>query len=309
MRTYPPNSVGIAIPTYRAAALLPKTLTPIMASPLKPRVLVVDSSSDDGTIEVAQRLGAETFTLPKCEFNHGTTRELARRRLGTEIVVMLTHDAILASPEMLSHLVRPIMEGRAAISYAHQVPHEGADFFEAFPRRFNYPDKSDLRSASDIPRYGAHTFFCSNSCCAWSNSALDAIGGFEKTLSLEDTIAVAKLLRLGNKIAYCADAVVRHSHRYTLKQEFKRYFDIGYVRALNASLLFVAGGDEPRGMAYTKTMLRELIRTRPFAIPHALAVTAVKLAGYKIGYHGNKLPRSLKHDLSSLPDYWAAECE
>ena len=84
------HSIGVAIPTYRARAHLAHCLPPLRESPLRPRILVVDSSSGDGTVEEAERLGAETLVIPRNEFNHGATRELARRRLGTEIAVMVT---------------------------------------------------------------------------------------------------------------------------------------------------------------------------------------------------------------------------
>src|SRR5205823_1791055 len=114
-------------------------------------------------------MGAEVLVVPRHEFNHGATRELARRALGSDIVVMITPDAKSLGPELIGNLVRPIVEGEASVAYARQVPRDGADFFEAFPRDFNYPARSELRSLADLKRLGAYTFFCSNACAAWSN--------------------------------------------------------------------------------------------------------------------------------------------
>ncbi len=47
-------SVGVAILTYHAKEHLPHSLPHIINSPIKPRVLVVDSSSTDGTVEMAR---------------------------------------------------------------------------------------------------------------------------------------------------------------------------------------------------------------------------------------------------------------
>jgi rhamnosyltransferase len=297
-------SIGVAVLTYQAVAHLPNCLSPILASPLKPKVLVIDSSSNDGTVELAHEMGVETIVIPPFEFNHGTTRELARRALGTDIVVMLTQDVIPAGVEMLRHLVRPIVEGTAAIAYARQIPRDGADFFEAYARSFNYPATSELRSIEEIHKWGPYTFFCSNSCCGWSNAALAGVGGFERTLASEDVIATAKLLRAGHKIAYCADAIVKHSHRYTLKQEFCRYFDTGYVRAEHKALLFTAGGDERRGIAFVRRMLRRLALESPQLIPYALLVASTKFLGYRVGYHGHVLPVWLKRRCSGQKYFW-----
>src|SRR5271155_809939 len=105
-------TVGVAVITYKAVPLLPTCLPHLLASPLRPTVLVVNSSSNDGTVELAEKMGAETLVVPRNEFNHGATRELARRALGTDIVVMITPDAKPTGPEMVGNLVRPIAEGR-----------------------------------------------------------------------------------------------------------------------------------------------------------------------------------------------------
>jgi rhamnosyltransferase len=296
--------IGVAVITYRAVSLLPKCLPPIIASDLRPKILVVNSSSNDGTVELAQQMGARTLVIPRHQFNHGSTRELARRALGTDIVIMMTPDAIPLSRDLVGNLVRPIVNGKASVAYARQIPHEGADFFEAFPRRFNYPDRSELRSLADLKTLGPQTFFCSNVCAAWSNAGLDSIGGFVPTLSLEDTIATAKLLNAGHGIAYCADAVVAHSHAYTMAQEFRRQFDTGYVRAEHQRSLLAHGGDERLGVSYAAAMLSRLMRERPRAIPYGLANIACKYFGYRVGFHGHGLPLWLKRRMSGQDVYW-----
>ena len=297
-------SIGVAVITHQAVSLLPDCLPPLLASALAPKVLVVNSSSRDGTVELAKEMGAEVLVIPRHEFNHGATRELARRTLGSDIVVMITPDAKPLGPELIGNLVRPIVEGEASVAYARQIPRDGADFFEIFPRYFNYPGRSELRSFEDVKRLGAYAFFCSNACAAWSNSALDRIGGFAPTLSLEDVIATANLLHTGHRIAYCADAIVQHSHRYTLTQEFRRHFDTGYARAMHKDRLFVGGGDERRGGAYAVQMLRRLSRKQPHLMPYAVTHIAFKYFGYCLGFHGHVLPGWLNQYLSAQSYFW-----
>lgn len=277
------NEIGIVIPTYQAAGHLPHCLPPLLQSPLKPRLLVIDSSSTDGTLKIAQGMGVETLVIPKNEFNHGSTREIGRRRLNSLIVVMMTQDAYAASPDMLKHLVKPLIENKASVSYARQIPHQQAGFFASFHRKFNYPPESHIRSVADVEAFGAYTFFCSNSCAAYLNSALDEIGGFSPVLFGEDTLAVAKLLHRGQRIAYVAEAIVRHSHDYTLKQEFRRHFDIGVSRRTYQDLLAICGPDSQRGKEYVMALLKELGRTAPFKIPYALLQIAAKYSGYRLG--------------------------
>ncbi|MBA3721816.1 MAG: glycosyltransferase [Parachlamydiaceae bacterium] len=297
-------SIGVIIPTYQGAKHLSHCLPYIMQSSLKPRVLIIDSSSNDNTIEIAKQWGAETIVIPQNEFNHGLTREIGRQHLKTDIVVMMTQDAYATSPQMLEHLVRPLIEKRGSVSYARQLPHLGAGFFESFPRYFNYPEKSHIRGIDNLSEYGVYTFFCSNSCAAYLNSALDEVGGFPSVLFGEDTAVVAKLLNRHHKIAYVANAEVRHSHHYSLLQEFKRHFDIGLARQEYGHLISAGGKDSKRGTAYAKEMFKQLVKKHPEKIPYSILQLTLKWLGYKIGQASTNAPVWFKRKLSSQSFYW-----
>jgi rhamnosyltransferase len=214
---------------------------------------------------------------------------------------MMTPDAY-AEPDMLERLVSPLMKGEASIAYARQLPHKGADIFEAFPREFNYSTTSYIRSLNDAKTKGAQTFFCSNSCAAYRKDALDSIGGFRSVLLGEDTCATASLLREGHKIAYVAEAHVRHSHRYTLKQEFQRYFDTGLSRQSYRDLL--TGSDESRGREFLRAFTSRVAKECPTQLPYAMLHTLTKWVGYRIGKAATRAPVPLKRALSSQKFYW-----
>jgi rhamnosyltransferase len=297
-------SIGVVFITHHAKKHLPFSLPPLINSKLKPRVLVVNSSSNDGTVEMAEKMGAETLVIPRKEFNHGATREHARKYLNTDIVVMMTPDAYPLDNHLLEHLLKPLMSGQAVISYARQIAHDGASLLEAFPREFNYPAESQIRSYEDIEKYGSYTFFCSDTCAAYINSALDEIKGFPHVLFGEDTCVVAALLRKGYKISYIAEAVVKHSHMYTLKKEFQRHFDIGLSRREHSHLLRIAGSDSRRGKEFVRNLFKLLIKEKPFLIPYAILQTLSKLVGYKIGSASLNAPHWLKAKCSSQDFYW-----
>ncbi len=276
-------TIGVLIPTWKGNAHLRHCVIPLLQSPLKPRILIIDSSSHDGTVKLARELGVEVCVIPKKEFNHGITREWGRKKLGTDIVVMMTQDAYPTSANMLTKLVSPLINKQASVAYARQIPHANANFLASFARQFNYPSVGHIRSIKDLHRYGVYTFFCSNSCAAYMNQALDEVGGFPETLFGEDTIAVAKLLHQQHHIAYVAEAVVRHSHNYTLKEEFYRHIDIGLSRKAIHHLIGIGGKDSKRGKAYTIALFKELMRKKKKLIPYACLQTFAKFFGYQIG--------------------------
>lgn len=299
-------TIGIAVITYNARHLLPYCLPPLMQSKLKPRILVVNSSSTDGTVELATQFGVETLIVPRKDFNHGATRELARKALGTDFVVMITPDAYAADNTVLEKLLEPLISKKASLAYARQIPHKGASFWESFPRHFNYPEKSQLRSLEDVKEHGVYTFFFSDSFGAYCNRALDEIGGFSHVLTGEDTVACAKLLLKGHKVAYVGDALVHHSHDYSLMQEFRRHFDTGYARETYKELLSAGGGDSARGKTYVKSLFAKLIKTSPQSIPYALMQTLAKWTGYQLGKRLKNAPTSIKKALSSQDFYWGS---
>jgi rhamnosyltransferase len=220
---------------------------------------------------------------------------------------MMTPDAYAQDKMMLERLVEPIFIGKASVAYARQIPRSYASPLEAFPRYFNYPTESHIRSIHDRHQWGAYMTFCSNSCAAYCTRALDAIGGFQSVLTAEDAFAVARLLRAGHSIAYVAEAVVEHSHNYTLLQELRRHFDTGYVRKQHKQLMDFGVRDEQRGGRYAVDLGRYLLRHRPYKLPYALANTLAKYVGYSLGRLGTRLPTQIVRLLSAQDYYWSSD--
>lgn len=300
-------TIGIVIPTYQAERHLALCLPPWLDSPLKPRVLIIDSSSSDKTVEIARKMGCETIVIPQNEFNHGLTREHARHHLDTDIVVMVTQDAYAENHLVLEKLIAPIIARIAAVSYARQIPHEGAGIFESYSREFNYPSSGQLRGLEDVEQYGVYTFFCSDSCAAYDNRLLDQIGGFPSVLFGEDTVVAAQLLHAGYRIAYVAEAVVNHSHSYRLCEEFRRSFDIGLSRESYRHLIALAGKDSRRGVLYAKGLFKKVLHAQPQLMPYAFLQTLLKWLGYKIGSKSLSAPTWFKKALSSQKNYWTSK--
>src|SRR5690349_15415245 len=68
--------VAVIIPTYNAARYWLELSKGIRAQSLKAdRMIVIDSSSADGTPDLARRDGFEVVEIPSSEFNHGGTRQ------------------------------------------------------------------------------------------------------------------------------------------------------------------------------------------------------------------------------------------
>ena len=268
--------------------------------------MLVDSSSDDATVDLAREFGFEIRTIARESFTHGGTRQASVEELSdSEVVIFLTQDAVLASPEAISRLMRWFDDPEVGAVYGRQLPRKEAGPIEAHARLYNYDDKTMVKTRADIPRLGLKTSFISNSFAAWRRSALLAAGGFPSdTIQNEDTFVASRMILAGWKVVYAADAEVYHSHPFTWGQEFRRYFDIGVFHARAPWIRQQFGQAGGEGLRFVRSELRFLRGKRPTAIPSALVRTVLKLLGYKLGNGERRLPLVLKRFFSANKLYW-----
>jgi rhamnosyltransferase len=303
---FPINSVAVAIPTLNAAANWPRLVSALLSCVAPEQVLIIDSSSADGTAELASAAGFQVCSIPKEEYNHGGTRHLATEILNqAEVLVYLTQDVVLADRDALRALLAPFADPQVAASFGRQLPRLGAGPIEAHARLFNYPAKSDVRTLNSRKDLGFKAIFFSNSFAAYRSKALTAVGGFPTDIIFgEDTITAARFLLAGWKIVYAAEAKAYHSHNYTWCQDFQRYFDIGVLHSRESWLLREFGPTTGEGRRFVTSELKSLWPRFWWLIPSALIRTAFKLLGYKLGKIERRLNIRCKRNLSMHPQFW-----
>lgn len=298
----------LCIPTLNASCYVTKIIESIKQQDVVPtKVLVIDSSSTDGTVEVFQGEGFDVHSIRRSEFNHGATRNLAfAMNPWADIVVFQTQDALFESGHSLKELVRSFDEPAVGAAYGRQLPRIGAGPIEAHARVFNYPTTNQIRSLGDVNRLGFRSIFISNSFAAYRASAYRAVGGFsDKVIVGEDTHLVARLLLSGWKVAYCAEAKVYHSHDYSIRQEFSRYFDTGVFHARERWLRDEFGSARGEGIRFLKSEVAFLIRRSPWLLLNASIRTVAKYCGYQLGRREAWIPHSIKRRLLSMHRfYW-----
>lgn len=296
------SGISIIIPTYNASSYLGQQLDVLVHQTVRnAEILIIDSSSTDDTLKIAASYGVRAAVIPKTDFDHGGTRTLAGRQSRGDILVYLTQDALPQNEYAIECLVNALdQDPHIGAAFGRQMPHVNATPFAKHLRFFNYPAQSYTRTFRDRSMYGVKTAFCSNSFAAYRRSALEDVGWFkDKLLMCEDIYACARMLMKGYRVGYVAEAVVYHSHNYSLAQEFKRYFDLGAFFAKESWILEEFGKPEGEGGKYVKSEISFLLSQRLF---HYLPVTFVrgfaKLAGYKLGQYDDKFPRILLKRLS-----------
>lgn len=298
--------VSVIIPTYQAAPYLSRLVRTLREQTLVPaQIIVVDSSSTDGTQSIAVENDCIVKVIPKAEFNHGGTRNTAAGLANGEVLLFMTQDAMPADQYFVEELTLPIREGKVAGSYARQLAYPDAFPPETFARSFNYPSISRTRTLADVPELGIKAYFFSNVSSAVSRELFWSVGGFPDSVILnEDMLLCAKLLRAGHAVAYQGEARVLHSHNYALSQQFKRYFDIG-VSTAQAKMLLDGARAGGEGMRFVLSQMRYLIEKDEWRwIPRTVLEVGCKFVAFQLGKAERLLPSDLKRRLSMHAFYW-----
>jgi rhamnosyltransferase len=304
------GSCAVVIPTWRGEAFLPPLLAALRAQGRAPsRIIVADTASGDRGPELARAAGCEVLSVAPAEFNHGGTRNAAAALALEDFLVFLTQDAMPADAGFLGRLLAPFADPAVGAAYARQVPHDGATPPEVFARGRNYPATASRRTRADLPRLGVRGLFFSNVASAVRRSVFIEAGGFPADVIMnEDMVLCARVLDRGLAVAYAADAVARHSHDYSIAQQFRRYFDIGVFFAQQRELLrgISAGGE---GMRFALAQLAWLLRRgHPLWAARAPFEIAAKWLAFRCGRSYRRLPKRLVPRLSLHRSFWMGPC-
>lgn len=278
--------ISVIIPTLNAEHDIEGLLTVLGRQSIQPiEILVVDSASEDRTIELIQKhKGVRLLQIDRQDFNHGSTRDLALRESHGDFVCFLTQDAVPVSDDYLELLVAPMVDdSEIALVSGRQLPKADARRFEQLVRGFNYPDSSSVRSKRDLKKFGIKTFFASDTCSAYRRIAYLECGGFEHVNTNEDMLMAARFITSGMKVAYEPRAEVYHSHNFTPSQQFARNRAVGFFLESHADDLMHTS-ETGEGGRLVKSVSLQLLREGNFGEFVAFGVDCcARLLGNRAG--------------------------
>lgn len=266
--------------------------------------IVVDSGSQDESMAVARALGAQVHEIGTGEFRHGATRNLGAERSRGDVLVFTSQDAYADRDDWLERLTAPLKEDDdLAGVYGRQVPHPDATPPERFFLDFLYgPDRREQR-ADRADALSMRTTLFSNVNSAIRRELWERFPFADDIDFAEDQDWARRVLLAGYRIRYEPEAVVRHSHAYTIRTAFKRFFDSG----TSAERGYLAGGRPAarvllqEAARYGRDELHWLWTTGQRRwVPYTAAYELAKFAGLQLGAHHRRLPSWLKGRLSGV---------
>ena len=228
--------ISIVIPVKNGADTLCSCLDGIFRQTLRDKieVIVIDSGSTDGTLELLKKYPVRVHHLPPAEFNHGETRNLGIRLAHGEFVVMTVQDATPATDNWLEIMHEHFSDAAVIGVCGQQIVGHDSDknplqWFspagEAKPEKIVFPDPSQFTGLTGKKQ---HDF------CNWDDvnamyrkSAKDKIP-FRQLMFSEDTLWAKDALSQGQTLVYDYRARVYHYHHQNFKFYFKRTYIILY---------------------------------------------------------------------------------
>ena len=228
--------ISVVIPVKNGADTLRSCLDGIFGQTLRDKieVIVIDSGSTDGTLDLLKEYPVRIHHLPPKEFNHGETRNLGMQLSRGEFLVMTVQDATPATENWLEIMLEHFSDPAVAGVCGQQIVGHDRDknplqwFFpasEAKPEKIVFEDPAKFVSMTGKQQ---HAF------CNWDDvnamyrkSAKEKIP-FRKLMFSEDTLWAKDALSQGQTLVYDYRARVFHYHHQNFKFYFKRFYIVLY---------------------------------------------------------------------------------
>jgi len=241
--------ISVFIPTFNAKNYISECIDAILSQELpigyNLELIIIDSGSKDGTDEIIKSYGEKInfLQIPNSEFGHGRTRQKAAEIAKGEYILFLSQDATPSSRRWIKDLIEPfLISDKVGCVFGRQIPRPDSiptikrEILSVFGN-FGAPDSITIhRNKSLVDGYlmnELNTFFSD------VNSAIrkDLIHEipFRDVKYAEDQALAKDMQAAGYLKAYSVKGSVWHSHKYTVKQFYRRKFDeyIGLQESVN----------------------------------------------------------------------------
>jgi glycosyltransferase involved in cell wall biosynthesis/GT2 family glycosyltransferase len=214
-------TVSVIVPVRDGARYLAELLGAVAAQD-PAEILVVDSGSRDGSVELARAAGARVIEIDPADFGHGRTRNLAASEATGDVLAFLTQDATPVAGWLSAHLEALEMDPRVGVSFGPHLPRPDTSPMIAreltqFFATFSPTGAPVLQGAGDEP-------FLSNVNACYRRACWEEIR-FRDVAYSEDQAFGRDALAAGWLKVFHPGAAVLHAHDYGPVEFARRYFD------------------------------------------------------------------------------------
>ncbi|MCA9581166.1 MAG: glycosyltransferase family 2 protein [Myxococcales bacterium] len=184
-------------------------------------LLVIDSGSTDRTLDLVRAYPHRLIEIQPEEYFPGPVLNRAVEATDSEIIVFQNSDGVPLATNTLRRLVAPFEEPEVQATLARQLPRPDADTWVRRDYSVSFPAKDETPPWITL----------SLPMAAVRRSAWDRHRFYDAAWGSEDTEWGQWAKDNHIRIAYVPDALIMHSHNYTLKQLYGRRFIEGEADA------------------------------------------------------------------------------
>jgi glycosyltransferase involved in cell wall biosynthesis len=263
------SRISIVIPTKNAGDGFDYTLRKIVRQEgvRDIELIIIDSGSSDGTVEISRRYTQNVYQIPPEEFHHARTRNRGAEKATGDVLVFFVQDAIPVSGQWLYNLVSPICKGKISAASPKQIPRSDADLFACWAtwghNVYMGYDKDYIVGASvfkDFDKMDAQqkrsVAGLNNVCLGIKKSIFDSYK-FESGYA-EDFELGLRLVKDGHPIMFQSSNAVIHSHTRPSVYFLRRgYIDTIYLwKNLGIAARGLPVGSVLEAVSYLYSVLR-----------------------------------------------------
>lgn len=176
--------------------------------------IIVDSGSNDKTLEIAKSFNCVIKKIHKSDFSFGKSLNLGCSASNGTILVFISGHCIPVNEFWLVNLINPILNKDVILTYGKQIGGDKSKFSELQIFEKYFPIESS------IPQKG---FFCNNANAAILKSEWEKYKFDEDLTGLEDMYIAKKLHDTGLLLGYVSNAIVFHLHHENWGKIKNRY--------------------------------------------------------------------------------------
>ena len=230
------KKVSIVIPTKNAGHGFDFTLEKIRTQKgiNDIELIIVDSGSIDETVKLAEKYGANVYSIKPEEFNHGLTRNYGAEKATGDYLLFMVQDAIPIGDYWLYSMVK-VLENNTKIAAAtcRQVPRSDADLFASYAMWGHYKflgfnkdkivsaNKENFKKLSAIEKRRISGI--DNVCSCMKKDIFDKFK-FKQVDFAEDIDLGIRLIESGYKLGFLHSVGVIHSHNRNSDYFLRRYY-------------------------------------------------------------------------------------
>ncbi len=224
-------AISIIIKTKNQRQFIERSLPSVLSQTRQDfEVIVVDSGSTDGALDIVKRYAAEfgasrmrLLQIEPAEFHHVKTLNFAIEQARGEYVVSLSGDAIPATGIWLENLAKHFADPTVAGVYGRQLSGGETQLLERLRVGQRYGEQVVIKTDGDD-----HIFSNANS--MFRKSLAEEYRPDESLPACEDYDWAREMHRRGYKIVYEPLAAVYHAHRISAPAYLWRILWFRYLR-------------------------------------------------------------------------------